>query len=338
MAGQKGIALFLVLWVLTLLSVIVTEFCFSMRTEINIARNFKEQTEARYIAQAGVNQAIAGLIIAQATPPGVATDDSESDGWMQPVRWRINVDMPPVSYDKGAFKVRIDNESGKVNLNLAEANLLKVALGGFALGEKERETIVDAILDWRDTDDFHRINGAENDYYQSLPNPYSCKNGAFDSIPELLLVKGITPELYHGGLSQMVTIYSDKEKKKIRTSIMKKINTGGKKKYDYNKININAAPEKLLLSLPGMTRDVVQNILAFRQEKDILYYSELIQLAGPDIYGEILPYISFELLPYYTIRAKGMVDNSHVAYNLSAIVRMDARKNGAFRMIQWMDE
>lgn len=337
MAGQKGIALFLVLWVLTLLSVIVTEFCFSMRTEINIARNFKEQTEARYIALAGVNRAIAGLLADLAKPAGAAAVADETDDGTLPVRWRINADIPPVSFDNGSFQVRIDNESGKVNLNHAESKLLQIALESFALDKKERETIVDAILDWRDMDDLHRINGAENDYYQSLPNPYPCKNGEFDSIPELLLVKGITPELYHGGLSQMVTIYSDKEKKKIRTSIMKKINTR-KRKYDYNKVNINSAPEKMLLSLPGMTRDAVQNIQAFREEKDILYYSELIPLTGSEIYGKILPYISFERLPYYTIRSKGTVDNSHVAYNLTAVVRIDPGKKGAFRMVQWMDE
>ena len=56
--NEKGIALFLVLWVLTLLSVIAGEFCFAMRTEVNMTRNFKGQTEAYYIALAGMNRAI----------------------------------------------------------------------------------------------------------------------------------------------------------------------------------------------------------------------------------------------------------------------------------------
>jgi general secretion pathway protein K len=61
-----------------------------------------------------------------------------------------------------------------------------------------RDIIVDSILDWRDADDFYRIHGAENDYYQSLKEPYRCKNGNFDSIEELLLVRGITPALFYG--------------------------------------------------------------------------------------------------------------------------------------------
>ncbi len=66
---EKGIALFLVLWVLTLLSVIVGEFCYSMRTEVNITRNFKDQTEAYYIALAGLNRAIGELIRNTVIPP-----------------------------------------------------------------------------------------------------------------------------------------------------------------------------------------------------------------------------------------------------------------------------
>ena len=62
MTHEKGMALFMVLWVLILLSAIVTEFCFAMRTEVNMVRNFKEQTEAYYIALAGLNRAVTELI------------------------------------------------------------------------------------------------------------------------------------------------------------------------------------------------------------------------------------------------------------------------------------
>ena len=53
-------------------------------------------------------------------------------------------------------------------------------------------------MDWRDPDDFYRLNGAENDYYHSLSEPYECKNGDLDTIEELLLVRGVTTELYYG--------------------------------------------------------------------------------------------------------------------------------------------
>src|SRR5690606_26886384 len=58
--------------------------------------------------------------------------------------------------------------------------------------------VADAILDWLDDDDDQRDFGAEYDYYNSLPTPYNPKNGAIDSVEELLLVRGVTPELLFG--------------------------------------------------------------------------------------------------------------------------------------------
>ena len=60
------------------------------------------------------------------------------------------------------------------------------------------EEIADAILDWIDTDDDEREFGAEADYYQQLTPPYTAKNGPLDTIEELLLVRGVTPQLLYG--------------------------------------------------------------------------------------------------------------------------------------------
>jgi DNA uptake protein ComE-like DNA-binding protein len=58
--------------------------------------------------------------------------------------------------------------------------------------------IIDAILDWLDPDDIARPNGAEREYYAGLSPPYAPKNGPFETVEELLLVKGITPQLLYG--------------------------------------------------------------------------------------------------------------------------------------------
>ena len=60
------------------------------------------------------------------------------------------------------------------------------------------EEIADAILDFLDDDDEPREFGLESDYYTSLGNPYRCKNGPLDSLDELLLVRGVTPQLLFG--------------------------------------------------------------------------------------------------------------------------------------------
>ncbi len=61
-ANQRGIALMMVLWVMVFLTVIATEFAFSMRTEANITRNFKEEIQGYYLARAGIALALAEIL------------------------------------------------------------------------------------------------------------------------------------------------------------------------------------------------------------------------------------------------------------------------------------
>ena len=102
------------------------------------------------------------------------------------------------------------------------------------------------------------MNGAEDDYYQTLNPPYKSKNGRFDTVEELLLVKGITPTYFYGypertvdgsviyryGLSRYFTVYSNR-----------------------NQINVNYAPLPVLLSVPGMPAEAATLIYERRLVK-----------------------------------------------------------------------
>ena len=98
----------------------------------------------------------------------------------------------------GAFRVRLVDESGKININRVNDETLRRIFTNLGLDEARRDILVDSIMDWRDADDLHRTNGAENDYYASLSPPYSAKNGPLDSVEDLLWIKGMTPELFFG--------------------------------------------------------------------------------------------------------------------------------------------
>jgi hypothetical protein len=60
------------------------------------------------------------------------------------------------------------------------------------------EDVADAILDWMDADDEPREYGAERDYYASLSTPYAPRNGPLLTVEELLLVRGVTPQMLFG--------------------------------------------------------------------------------------------------------------------------------------------
>src|SRR4030042_7184530 len=60
-----AVALIVVLWVIVLLTAIVGEFSYSMRTEINITRNYKEESEAYYLALAGLEKAKMEILLTE---------------------------------------------------------------------------------------------------------------------------------------------------------------------------------------------------------------------------------------------------------------------------------
>ncbi|WDN90301.1 general secretion pathway protein K [Desulfosarcina sp. BuS5] len=311
--NKNGIALFVVLWLVALLAVIVGEFCHAMRTEINITRNFKESAESYYIALAGINRAVAELLIRKHSRPEVLPPEEESDETNE-TEWRVGADIAPVDFGTGAYKVTITNESGKININKAAKSMLMMLLNTFDIDENEKDVITDSILDWRDKDNLHHLNGAEDDYYQSLDNPYECKDADFDSVEELLLVKGITKAIFYGGLESMVTIYSE---------------TG--------KININAASEKMLLSIPGMTGPAAKEIIKYRGEQKIKSIAELNDIIDPDIYLSIKSYIALNLSPFYTIESFGGIAGSSIKEGIGALIKIDAASDKGYRIIRWTD-
>jgi hypothetical protein len=188
-----GVALVIVIWVIMVLVAIVGEFSYSMRTEINITRNFKEEEEAYQLALAGIEQAKAELLNAKDITRMYV--DENNVLIIDP-----DEDVPERKGDlgKGNFQYTITDEYGKMNLNTVSMDQLKNFFLNAGVKTEEVDTIVDSIFDWRDADDLHMLNGAEEDYYQSLDRPYSCKDGPFDSPEELLLVKGVTPGIFYG--------------------------------------------------------------------------------------------------------------------------------------------
>jgi general secretion pathway protein K len=311
--NKNGIALFVVLWLVALLAVIVGEFCHAMRTEINITRNFKESSESYYIALAGINRAVAELLIRNHSRPELLPSGEETDETNE-TEWRVGADITPVNFGTGAYKITITNESGKININKAGKNMLMMLLNSFDIDENEKHIITDSILDWRDKDNLHHLNGVEDDYYQSLDPPYECKDADFDSVEELLLVKGVTEAIFYGGLESMVTIHSETDK-----------------------ININAASEKMLLSIPGMTEAAAKEIIKYRGEQEIKSITELNYIIDPDTYLSIKSYISLNMSPFYTIESFGGVTGSSIKEGISALIKIDGTSDKGYRIVRWTD-
>ncbi len=289
-----------------------------MRSEVKAARLIKDETQAYYIANAGVFMGFKKLVASK-------TDHikKEED---QELIWRVNTDIKPQNFGNGFYKIKIGNESGKINLNYAKRDLLKLLFTSLNVEEERCDIIVDSILDWRDADALHRLKGAENDYYQSLPEPYKCRDGFFRYKDELLMVKGITKELYESGLKNFISIV-----------IISKSPGKYKNRAKRGHININAAPLELLKIFPGMTSEIVKDIAKYRQKKDITSLHDLITITGPEITVDLKKNIDYHYNNFYTFDVEGWTIDEFTKQRVLVMIEKTRSKGAGYKIVQWID-
>ncbi|MEO7107060.1 MAG: hypothetical protein ABIZ09_11840 [Rhodoferax sp.] len=225
MKRQRGVALILVLWVITLLSVIAGNFAFSMRGEAQIARNLLSTAQAQAQADAGVQRAWYELI----------------KPVTQVQRWMGNGLAHELTFDGGVVRVSIQDESGKIDINTASEALLLGLFRSVGLSDDAAVALADCVQDWRDSDNLRRLHGAEEDEYVAAGKSYVPTNAPFETIDELQRVLGMTPELFHK-LEPSLTVYSKQAG-----------------------VNVAIAPRGALLAIPGVTPELVDQYLELRR-------------------------------------------------------------------------
>jgi general secretion pathway protein K len=238
----------------------------------------------------------------------------------------------PISYDQGTCEIRILSEAGKVNINTVTESMLRKIIGTFGLEGEVKDIVVDSILDWRDPDDFYRLNGAENEYYQSLKEPYYCKNRNLDSIEELLLVRGVTPALFYGG--KKIRKGEEELLDRIGLEDLFSIYSTGEQ------IDINSATPIVLNVVLGIPKEVSQQIVKAREDKFFQNYQDLL-LRVPELspfIREIQGLILFQsFTSYYTIESRARFQEGGSIRGLKAIVKIDRREKGGHKILQWVD-
>jgi len=175
---QRGIALVVVLWLLVLLAGVALAIASRTRTETLSVAALAGEAEARALAEGALFAAIARLMAP------VATGGAALTGYERVREMRDGVTLD----------VEIRDECGKVDLNTGRARLIEAlfarhvpAEGAFALTQ--------AILDWRDPDSQHRPQGAEDADYRVLGRRTGARDGPFETVAELVQVRGMTPAL-----------------------------------------------------------------------------------------------------------------------------------------------
>ncbi|MBI5023372.1 MAG: general secretion pathway protein GspK [Candidatus Omnitrophica bacterium] len=245
--------------------------------ELSLVKHAVGKLKSKYIAWAGFVYALDRIRRDSSDPDaakqdtlyqcGVRLGDEESpqeafkniivgDGY-------FDVQYVPGGQDGKKIYYGLQDEERRININaltVQNYNILSALVNVLGFDDETAKTIACAVLDWKDEDDSpaDTTYGAEDEYYQTLAIPYPCKNRPFDSAEELLLVRGVTPEIY-SALKDYVTVFP---------------------KQGTLRVNFDTAPEAVLTALaramsealsgaaPSDAAALVDKILRYRAGED----------------------------------------------------------------------
>ena len=232
MKPHRGIILVVVLVVIVLLTLSVFAFSRFMMAQRRAANTTLRQTQARLLAESGIEylrsmlfkdqwtilelgglydnpEEFCGHVVTDGTVAmtgfSAGTQNSPSNLDFRDVG-RFSVIAPALSEDGmllGEYiRYGLEDESSKINLRwILQTDLQQPGSGRTILMRLPgvTEEIADSILDWIDGSSYEpREYGAKDEYYTLLDPPYYTRNGMPDSLDELLLVRGMTPKLLYG--------------------------------------------------------------------------------------------------------------------------------------------
>jgi type II secretory pathway component PulK len=163
--------------------------------------------------------------------------DPGEDPWREPAE----LVAPEFALNGVPATLYLRDTGAALNPNEADENMLRQFLAqGLGLDYALSDELAQAMLDWRDEDDLPRINGGEREQYINAGAAVLPANRPFARIDELRFVLGMTPDLFE-----------------LMQPYLTMVSSG--------RINVNAAPEPVLLALPGFTKVAAAAMLQLRQ-------------------------------------------------------------------------
>ena len=303
---HSGFVLVVVLCMVIMLGILLFGFNHKSRAGLLAVDDLRKSRQALNCARAGLNIAIAAI------------RDNEDIHTNRKLRNLLSGD-DTVSLGQGSCSITVTEESGRLNINLLQDEngrinkttidqLLRLIdllnqenFGDFHISYD----LVPSIIDWIDSDDEitflsfikHENSGAESGYYNNLTPPYSCRNDSFEMTEELLLIKGVTRQVFNS-LQDFITVRGD------------------------GKININWASKHIIQSLSEeMDPVLAQMIIDHRKIEPFGSVVELRDIPGmsDSIYKEIEKDITVSpTKQFYRVTSEGTVDG--LSYTIVAVL------------------
>jgi general secretion pathway protein K len=272
--NSDGIALIIALIAILVLSALAAGFALSMKVETRLAFNANSETQLYWLGRSGVE--LARWVLAQEKCPydslnqiwaGGPGSDCETNGPL------AGFSLNSYPFGGGTVSIKIVDLERRANINIANGLEIQQALTLMGVDANDISVVADSIQDWIGPAGPPRVAGAESDYYQGLNPPYYAKNAPMDDLSELLLVRGVTPEMYYGGsaTNQPGAVFHHKLGFGAAPGQIPDYPFGLKDVFtpiSIGRININTADANVLAMIPGMDAVMAENLIKLRAGPD----------------------------------------------------------------------
>ena len=293
---RRGSILIGLLWCVALLSLLVIGVLHTARIDLLVGKNYGDRVQAHYLALAGVEKAEA-LLYQNARDRSRSNKNHSGELYNEPQQFR------DVSLGRGVFRVfrrgrqdegggviyGVSDEESRLNVNSADTNEL-MKLDGMT------SDIAAAIVDWHSSGNSPTPGGAGQDYYTSLQPPYLPRNGPFETVRELLMVRGVSADLLLGKDARQNGFFDPGEDIAAADSRssgavadvdsgwagiltadsqIKNVNAAGQ-----NRVNVQSADEAALTSVRGITPAIARAIVAYRGRNQLQSIADLLDVTA----------------------------------------------------------
>jgi general secretion pathway protein K len=197
---QSGLALVIVIWVLSLLTIMAGSFALTMRRETTVISALKDNAVILSVAETGLTIAQHMLFL---------TDKDK--------RWQADGSIYQLQFQGAEIRIRLFSEQGKIDINKANEALLMKVMASTSEELDKQQALVSAIIDWRDNDDQVHFNGAEKQQYEDAGLAYQPANKDFQIIEEIQMVLGMNDTIFQQ-IKPLITVYSGNAKADLKVA------------------------------------------------------------------------------------------------------------------------
>lgn len=282
------------LWCLALISLIVVGFLHTARIDLQVQKNYGDRLQAHYFALAGIERAKA-LLYQDARDRTRARQNHNGKLYNAPDQFR------ETTLGRGHFRVfrrgredegggvifGVEDEESRLNVNVATTNELEQIEG-------MNDDIIAALIAWRSQRGTTTAGAAEDDYYAALQPPYKPRKAPFETIRELLMVRGVTRDLLLGrDVRQDGLLEPDETGKDFAVaqasesdlgwaalmtvdSFVQNLDASGDER-----VNIQNADENSLSAVPGITPQIAHAIVTYRGQNRFQSIADLLDVTAP---------------------------------------------------------